>query len=1041
MRTLKKTLSLVLVVAMVLGLCVVGASAYNKVEDFTDDVSKIGTAYYEAVGVLTGIGIIDGMTETAFEPQGNYTREQAAKIIAYMQLGKAKADSLKCTVAPFEDVAASRWSAGYIAYCVEQGIIDGMTETTFEPTAKLTGFQWAKMLLCAVGFGVNGEFTGSSWSVNTAKVAHTVDLFAGDLAGADHTALTREQAALYAFNVLTSVDKVAYSPNVTSYVYGIQGYETVNGIGSTLAEDVFDLYNVVGIVVDSEGLGAPATVVNVKGNYTVNTAADLVSVVADTDIDMMYHAARVWYVGKDTGVFTYDLAKTTKATCLNITSAEKNAASKVGSNTFKIGEDLTNVNAPYEYSFIDNSAYDNSYAGVELYANIGNVGYTNSVNKTIKLNSTSYALSSVKTDMTDIAKGDYVVFVKANSKTESGKYGIHMYATSATSGIVKSVSQSAGKVISVTLSDGTVLPMSVLYDTVIPDDIEKFVIGNVYSFILDNHGDIVTALKNGVRDLWAFTGDYKLTNEFNTWVSDYVAVAQFVNVTTGEEKEFPVYTINDFDFDGARGEYFDISASTKANGLYVATPIDETNNIYAGKYVIDGLTLIWSGNTVTYTFKTKDNVTFFDDDTVEFIVATGTGSKLDIQHYTGTAALKEAFKVAKNGTLELENVALTGTYTSTGHFNASTIFVLADNLSTYSNYVFVPEDVTADDWTTVTGDPASYVVGYDVGYLEGEKVTVYFTPGQLDNQMTLRRGFYTYTYNALGLGEYMLIERTYNGQNDCYYEAVDFTNTAVKNTWLFNNKFRAVEGEVVIVDLTAYQVKSLQELYDACEDDSSLKLAFTTDPTTGRVDYIYVVKAGLDSRITVTLDNELVKAGWTLEQSGWADVDPDKAGSIKVVLVNKKADLGIDKTARYNVTVNDEAADAVYEATNKLSVTINYDPSDFDNQDNAKFEIDGLELTVKVGVAAGVDARIVSGGTSTIRLGESVTVTVKPPVGDDRLNAEAMVYTIGTTSPYQTVTGKVMPKDNSTAITFYPVVGEEYTFTYELTQWVYELDA
>lgn len=121
MRTLKKTLSLVLVVAMVLGLCVVGASAYNKVEDFTDDVAKIGDAYYEAVGVLTGIGVIDGMTETAFEPQGNYTREQAAKIIAYMQLGKDKADSLKCTVAPFEDVAATRWSAGYLPTAVEAG--------------------------------------------------------------------------------------------------------------------------------------------------------------------------------------------------------------------------------------------------------------------------------------------------------------------------------------------------------------------------------------------------------------------------------------------------------------------------------------------------------------------------------------------------------------------------------------------------------------------------------------------------------------------------------------------------------------------------------------------------------------------------------------------------------------------------------------------------------------------------------------------------------------------------------------------------------
>ena len=68
-----------------------------------------------------------------------------------MMLGKADADSLRCTKAPFDDVAADRWSAGYIAFCVEQGIIDGMTETTFEPTGTLTGFQWAKMLLCAVG--------------------------------------------------------------------------------------------------------------------------------------------------------------------------------------------------------------------------------------------------------------------------------------------------------------------------------------------------------------------------------------------------------------------------------------------------------------------------------------------------------------------------------------------------------------------------------------------------------------------------------------------------------------------------------------------------------------------------------------------------------------------------------------------------------------------------------------------------------------------------------------------------------------------------
>ena len=289
MRTLKKTLSLVLVVAMVLGLCVVGASAKDAVENFTDDYQKVGAAYQEAMGVMVGVGIIDGMTETALEPQGTYTREQAAKIIAYMLLGKSKADSLKCTVAPFDDVAASRWSAGYIAFCVEQGIIDGMTATTYEPTGTLTGFQWAKMLLCAIGFGVKGEFTGSSWSVNTALVAHKVNLFAGDLDGADHTALRREQAALYAFNALNTA-KVAYSPNVTSYVYGIQGYTTVNNIGTSLATDVYDLKYAQGIVVDVEGNGAGYTVVS-KDYSTANVTN---KIKADNDIDMMYHAARVW---------------------------------------------------------------------------------------------------------------------------------------------------------------------------------------------------------------------------------------------------------------------------------------------------------------------------------------------------------------------------------------------------------------------------------------------------------------------------------------------------------------------------------------------------------------------------------------------------------------------------------------------------------------------------------------------------------------------------------------------------------------------------
>ena len=137
-----------------------------------------------------------------------------------------------------------------------------MTATTFEPEGTLTGFQWAKMLLSAVGFGVNGEFEGDSWSLNTATVGHQSGLFSGDLDGADHVALRREQAMLYAFNALTKLPQVTYSKENTNYLYGILGYFFADGTGTTLGWDTFKLKSVEGMVVDNEGMGASATYVD-----------------------------------------------------------------------------------------------------------------------------------------------------------------------------------------------------------------------------------------------------------------------------------------------------------------------------------------------------------------------------------------------------------------------------------------------------------------------------------------------------------------------------------------------------------------------------------------------------------------------------------------------------------------------------------------------------------------------------------------------------------------------------------------------------------
>ena len=295
------------------------ASADNKLDDYTD-AKDIGEAYVEAVGVMTGLEIVDGMTETTIDPTATYTREQAAKIIAYMVIGKTAADSLTCTVAPFDDVAADRWFAGYISFCVEQGIIDGMTDTTFEPTGTLTGFQWAKMLLSAVGFNANGEFTGDSWSLNTSRVAHSVGLFTGDAAGADHVALQRQQAMLYAFNTLTSVGCVVYSEALGDYFYNYSH----NGIGDrvtpedTLGVSVFGLDSVEGIIYANEGTGADAT----RLYYVNNVANANFDVAAGTGLDLLQHAVRVWYIddAKNTGVYTHDLATSDEYECATIAS-------------------------------------------------------------------------------------------------------------------------------------------------------------------------------------------------------------------------------------------------------------------------------------------------------------------------------------------------------------------------------------------------------------------------------------------------------------------------------------------------------------------------------------------------------------------------------------------------------------------------------------------------------------------------------------------------------------------------------------------------
>ena len=98
MRILKRNLAFVLALVMALSLTV---SAMG-VEDYSD-VNEI--AFVEAVDVMTEMGILEG-TNGVFNPEKVLNRAEAAKIIAYMLLGKNAADNLQAVTAPFADVPA-----------------------------------------------------------------------------------------------------------------------------------------------------------------------------------------------------------------------------------------------------------------------------------------------------------------------------------------------------------------------------------------------------------------------------------------------------------------------------------------------------------------------------------------------------------------------------------------------------------------------------------------------------------------------------------------------------------------------------------------------------------------------------------------------------------------------------------------------------------------------------------------------------------------------------------------------------------------------
>ena len=204
---MKKLLAMVLALVMTLSLAV-SASAFKDDKDISAD-------YAEAVAVLDGMGVFKGYEDGSFKPTGDITRAEVATIIYRIYTGDvAKNDKsgLYATYNKFSDMTGAGWAAGYIGYCANAELVKGYPDGTFKPSGKITGYEVLAMILRAVGYDKNGEFSGADWALNVAKYAEQLGILKNVAKTTNLGApATRELVAEMLFQAIQK-DQVTYTP-------------------------------------------------------------------------------------------------------------------------------------------------------------------------------------------------------------------------------------------------------------------------------------------------------------------------------------------------------------------------------------------------------------------------------------------------------------------------------------------------------------------------------------------------------------------------------------------------------------------------------------------------------------------------------------------------------------------------------------------------------------------------------------------------------------------------------------------------------------
>ena len=926
---MKKLLAMVLALVMTLSLAVSANAAFKDDKSISDD-------YAESVAVLNGMGVFKGYEDGSFKPEGNITRAEVATIIYRIytaDVAKNDKSGLYATYNKFSDMAGAGWAQGYIGYCANASLVKGYPDGTFKPSGKVTGYEVLAMILRAVGYDKNNEFSGADWALHVAQTAQQLGVLDNVAKTTDLNApASRELVAELLFQGIQKA-QVTYTP-----AFGYVTDKVISTKTNSLGEKNFKLASAAA----SDKWGRPAT----KWTYTTGDKGttfvekpDLTYTKAVTECDVAHDAglkvdtAYTLYVNGQKQPTTYTVNLTDTVTKMG---AQGRLVEVYDDTIVMIDTFLAKV------TYVAPAAYDaqghlrtEATIKLDVYATKGSTA------------ATTLTLTNGE-DAYPYAVGDYVLL---NAYTNA-------FNSATESGLIKTAADKYGEIVSKATSiDGA---QSVIYYNAKQHNVEGTVYDDAAKFYFDN------AVASTNKFTWFFDQYNNLIGNVEIAAATSYGVINSIWWAGNAADGSGVAKANVTYMDGttavvdlSKMTYFDDTASgvvapkiatgkvTHSTGIQNKVMKVDGDYFYVDSYIntnaVCDVNGILNGHLFQFTAQTDGTVAAVE------VSGNGTGATATVNGSTVTTTAKKALR-----SLDVA-VGTDALYNGKLLTNSATIFLVRSGNG----------DTVPFTYKSVTGINAigNYVQG-EVDYvdLNDDGVADYVYIIAASNTAKAEGLFYyagnnNYSYNTT-TGYWTIngftdgVDATLTVANDNFFDGISGYDTThagwVSKIVATSNRLYLVKTEdgLLSAEPVAYNTNDTQVTLD---DDYS-------DAYTGKTPYVNVVAGETDSKFDNNLLSMAAGQNFTTNESTKFVVDgktaalPYSLTDYNVIIVWDRAKSTALQVYAYSKDTTKTNTDIVYSVVARdnqvITATVN----------NGTLTIDQAKLVSSTNGAANVDA-------------------------------------------------------------------------------------